>query len=288
MITLQQLVADATLTLQAAGVPSPAVDAEMLLAHVLGVPRGEMLSRLVVGTEISPEHHKSFEVLLERRAAREPLQHLVGLAPFMNFELSVGPGVFVPRPETESLAERAIHHASTIAVGDGGVVVVDLCAGSGALAIALARALPYAKVCAVEISPEATPYLLKNTQALAPEVEVYHQSVLEFAQQASPASVDMIVANPPYVPEAQVPNDPEVALFDPHLALYGGVDGLDVVRQIVEVGMRVLRPGGVLMMEHSNLHGEPVRGLLVDAGYTRVDTERDLTGRERFSTGFRP
>jgi len=288
MTTLQQLVSDATLSLQAAGVASPSVDAEILAAHVMGVSRGEMLSWLVAGREISPAQQKDFELLLERRALREPLQHLLGVAPFMSFQVAVGPGVFVPRPETESLAERAIQHASATAVGDSGVHLVDLCSGSGALAIALARAVPYAHVRAVELSPEAMPYLVQNTQALAPEVVVIQSSVQEFGQRVAQGTIDLIVANPPYVPDAEVPNDPEVALFDPHPALYGGPDGLDVIREIVQHAARALRPGGVVMMEHSNLQGESVRALLRDTGYAKVETERDITGRERFSTGFRP
>jgi release factor glutamine methyltransferase len=288
MSTIAKLVRDATVRLAAVGVPSPQVDSEILMAVVLGVSRGEMIAQQVAGATVSSSQEEQFEAFLTRRETREPLQHMVGLAPFMDFEVAVGPGVFVPRPETEALCVQAIIYAQNLGVPDGHVRIVDLCSGSGVLAIALARALVYAKVQAVEISPEASAYLTANVARLAPSVAVLEASVQEFMEGVQPGSIDMVVSNPPYVPDSEIPNDPEVARWDPALALFGGRDGLDIVRDIVNGSREALRPGGLLMVEHSNLHGEPVRELLLSAGYRMVQTEQDLTGRDRFSVGVRP
>jgi release factor glutamine methyltransferase len=264
------------------------VDAEFLVAHVAGLSRGELLAKIQQEYELDTEKLLTLEGLVERREQREPLQHLLGVAPFMSFEVRVGPGVFVPRPETESLAERAIQTASAMAVGDEGLRIVDLCAGSGVLAIALAKSIPHATVQAWEISDDALPYLRGNVEELAPEVQVEHASVETWASTAAPSSVDMVVSNPPYVPDAEIPNDPEVQLFDPGLALYGGIDGLDVIRAIAEGSARALRSGGILMLEHSNLQGSAVRAVLESRGFRTVSTETDLVGRERFTWGYRP
>jgi len=288
MMTLADLVRDATSRLAAAAVPSASVDAELLMAFVLELGRGEMLARQISGATLSTDQAAHYEELLMRRERREPLQHLVGRAPFMTFEVEVGPGVFVPRPETEALAQWAVAHLSTLAPGENGITVLDLCSGSGVLAITLARAVPYARVSAVEVSDQAMPYLSANVSRLAPEVQCFQASVVEFGSTFHDASVGMIVANPPYVPSTEVPNDPEVSQWDPHDALFGGAEGLDVVREIVLLASRVLVEGAPLAMEHSNLQGEQVRSILEGAGFRTVATERDLTGRERFSYGFAP
>ena len=287
-MSLAAVLADATARLARAGVTSPGVDAEFLLAHVVGMSRGEMLAKVHQGFELTEEQTVDLEALVARREAREPLQHLLGSAPFMSFQVQVGPGVFVPRPETESLAERAIQTASTMAVGDGGLRIVDLCSGSGVLAIALARAIPHATVEAVEVSDDALPYLAQNVADLAPEVLITHGSLESFAAGVAPSSLDLIVSNPPYVPDAETPNEPEVQNHDPRLALYGGEDGLDVIRIIAEAASRALRPGGVVMLEHSNLQGAAVREVLEGHGFRTVSTEQDLVGRDRFTQGYRP
>jgi len=284
-MSLAAVVASTRDRLARAGVASPAVDAEMLVAWVLGLSRSELLVRVLRGDEADSEIVDALEPMVLRRESREPLQHLMGSAPFMTFELEVGPGVFVPRPETQSLAEHAIAHAQNFGVNDAGVSILDLCSGSGALAIALARAIPWANVSALEASAEACSYLERNVAALAPDVKVVHSSVAEFAGVVTEHSVDMIVANPPYVPEHQVPNEPEVADFDPPMALFGGPDGLDVVRDIVALALDALRPGGILLMEHSNLQGAEVAALLVARGFRLVATEQDLVGRDRFTHG---
>lgn len=288
MTSLAGLIGDTSARLARAQVPSPEADSQLLIASVLGLSRGELQAQAIAGREVSPDEVSAIDALVIRRERREPLQHLLGRAPFLDFEVAVGPGVFVPRPETEVLAHYAIAHAQALAPGERGVKIVDLCSGSGVLAIALARAVPYADVVALEISDDALPYLQDNVSSLSPGVEVSHQGVRAFGEGVIESSVDVIVANPPYVPDAETPNDPEVADFDPPLALYGGEDGLDIVRDIVAVAAYALRPGGAAMIEHSNLHGEQAREILALAGFRSVATERDLTGRDRFSVGFLP
>jgi release factor glutamine methyltransferase len=238
--------------------------------------------------ELSGEQAQALEDLVARRELREPLQHLVGSAPFMSFEVAVGPGVFVPRPETESLAERAIEAGISMALGEEGLRVIDLCAGSGVLAIALARGIRHARVSAVELSDAALPYLQRNISDLAPEITLLHTSVEEWAISVGDEEYDLIVSNPPYVPEAEVPNDPEVQKFDPPMALYAGEDGLDTVRVIIQAAARAVRRGGVLMVEHSNLQGEAVRDVFRAHDFRTVLTHQDLVGRDRFTQGYRP
>lgn len=288
MVLVAEALASLRDRLAAAGVPSPEADASILLGSVLGLSRGELLAHASLGKELSAEASDALEPLVRRREAREPLQHIVGRAPFMNFEVEVGPGVFIPRPETESLAERALSMAQSLGVDERGLSIADLCSGSGVLAISLARAVPWASVMAVEASPEACGYLERNVLRLAPSVEVVCSSVADFAAAQGESSLDMIVANPPYIPDSEVPNDPEVFAHDPHLALFGGADGLDVVREIVEFARHALRPGGVIMMEHSNLQGAAIADLLAGRGFRTIHTEQDLLGRDRFTHGIAP
>jgi release factor glutamine methyltransferase len=282
-LSLAALISSLRERLAGAGVPSPEVDAELLIAAVMGISRGDVRARALRGDEVSTSVREAVEPLVVRRSQREPLQHLLGVAPFMTFELEVGPGVFVPRPETESLVEHAIRSALALGVADTGISVVDVCSGSGAIAIAIAREVSWARVQAVEVSPEAHPYLRRNVAALAPEVEIVLGSVQEFGRSVPDGSLDMIVSNPPYVPLSEVPNEPEVSLFDPALALYGGDDGLDVVRDIIDIADRAVRPGGVVMVEHSNLQGGHVALLMREKGFRMVSTEKDLVGRDRFT-----
>ena len=284
-MSLATLVATTTLRLATAGVPSPEADAQLMVAHVLGIGRGELVARVHRGDEAAPELTRAVEALATRREKREPLQHLLGVAPFMSFEVVVGPGVFIPRPETESLAERAIHVAQTLGVGDRVTTIVDLCAGSGVLAICLAREVPWATVIAVEAADTAVAYLQQNAARLAPEVSIRHETVASARDTCVPGSVDLVVSNPPYVPVGEIPNEPEVSDFDPPEALFGGVDGMEVVSQVVAFAKCALRPGGVVMIEHANVQGETVRGLLEGAGFRLVATEQDLVGRDRFTHG---
>jgi release factor glutamine methyltransferase len=271
-----ELLAAATTTLTAAGVPSPRVDAELLLAHVLDLPR----SRLVLAGPPDVAARGRYAALLERRRAREPLQHLVGTAAFRTVELAVGPGVFVPRPETELLVDAVL---PTLA---GGGVAVDLCAGSGALAIALAAETPDSvDVHAVEADPDALAWLSRN--AAGTRVHVHRIDVTAGPLLTELAgAVDVVVANPPYVP-AGAPVAAEVT-HDPPVAVFAGVDGLDVLPSIVARAAELLTPGGVLAVEHDDSHGSAVPGLLVaDGRWDGVVAHLDLTGRPRFATARR-
>lgn len=288
MTSVEALLSDAARRLDGVGIASARTDAEWLLASVMEVSRGELAALAVKGHACDADQAEAFETLRTRREAREPLQHIIGKAPFLDFEVRVGPGVFIPRPETEVLAERVSSHAQSLGVPETGLHLVDMCSGSGVLAIALARAVSYARVTAVETSAEAIEYLRANASTLAPSLEVHHGDAVSWGSQREPSSVDVLVANPPYIPSAEVPNDPEVAMFDPKIALYGGTDGLDVIRDITVMAQRILRPGGLLAMEHSNLQGAAVRDLLREAGFRTVETYRDLTDRERFTSGFQP
>ncbi|GAA1990104.1 peptide chain release factor N(5)-glutamine methyltransferase [Isoptericola halotolerans] len=298
------LLRTASSTLAAAGVPSPRVDAEVLLAHVLGVDRAE-LRRLAVlddpvgnkgsdgGTGDSAPVAEVFARLVERRARREPLQHLTGRAAFRYLELHVGPGVFVPRPETEEVAQVAVDAAVVSVRERGSAVVVDLCAGSGAIALAVATEVPGASVHAVELDEQAHSWAARNVARLSPggAASVVHlvRGDARTALGALDGTVDVVVSNPPYVPPGAVPHDPEVADHDPPVALYGlGGDGLEVPRGVTAAAVRLLRPGGLYVMEHAEVQAEAARSMVAAAGFAEVRTRQDLTGRPRMVVGRAP
>ncbi len=257
----RDLLVDAARQLRDAGVPSPAVDAELLLSYVTGVPRA--LLRVTV-SDVDPDDAAAFRALIAQRAHRIPLQHLTGSAPFRHLELQVGPGVFIPRPETELIVDEVLRFARTSPAR----VLVDLCTGSGALAISLATELPGSSVTAVELAPEALAWAQRNVEAHAAQVAAAGSALTLVGADATTAAlpdgpladlgglVDVVVSNPPYVPAAAIPREPEVREHDPALALYGGVDGLDVVRHLVEQAAILLRPGGLLVLEHADVQGE--------------------------------
>ncbi|GIT81966.1 release factor glutamine methyltransferase [Leifsonia sp. LS1] len=271
--------------LSAAGVPDPDVDAELLVGHVLGVSRGRVQALAVMGERLEDAEAERVRELQERRAAREPLQHITGRAAFRSLELNVGPGVFVPRPETEVVAQFAIDALRSVAAPEP--VAVDLGTGSGAIALAMATEVPHARVFAVENSPEAFVWTRRNVDESG--VANLRPVFIDLAD-ALPdldGSVDVVISNPPYVPDAAIPRDPEVRLFDPAAALYGGPDGLDVVRTISRVAQRLLRPGGTLVLEHGELQGADIRALLTADGWRAAATHRDLTTRDRATTALR-
>ncbi len=276
-------VARAARVLAAAGIDAPRAEAELLAVHVLGVPRG----RLALADGLTPDQLDRYDALVARRADREPLQHLTGSAAFRHLELAVGPGVFVPRPETELLAGWGVDQARA-----GSPLVVDLCSGSGAIALAVAQETPAARVVAVERSPAALAWLRRNAadRAAAGDrpVEVLAADVTDPGLLGDlEGRVDVLLCNPPYVPRAvEVP--PEVAAHDPDEAVFGGADGLDVIRPVLARAARLLRPGGVLGVEHDDTHGAAVPALLVaDGRYEAVEEHRDLAGRPRFATARR-
>nr|WP_197087546.1 peptide chain release factor N(5)-glutamine methyltransferase [Micromonospora sp. HK10] len=278
------VVARAARALAAAGVEAPRAEAEQLAAYVLDVPRG----RLALADGFSPAQRDRLAALVERRAAREPLQHLTGTAGFRHLELAVGPGVFVPRPETELLAGWGIEQAGPLTAP----LVVDLCSGSGAIALAVAQELPAARVVAVERSPAALDWLRRNAadRAAAGDtpIEVVAADVTAPDLLADLVGrVDVLLCNPPYVPRA-VAVPPEVARHDPDEAVFGGADGLAVIRPVLARAAELLRPGGALGVEHDDTHGATVPALLAaDGRYERVEEHRDLADRARFATASR-
>jgi release factor glutamine methyltransferase len=263
---------EAVAVLSAAGVASPRVDAEILTAHVLGLPR----TKLPLAPGLDPAAVRRLRDLVARRAERVPLQYLTGVAPFHHVEVAVGPGVFVPRPETELLVEWGLGVLS-------GPTVVDLCSGSGAIALAVAAARPDATVYAVEREPAALEWLRRN--AAGTKIRVVEGDVTDPAVVADlNGGVDLVLCNPPYVP-AGAPVPPEVGRFDPYPAVFAGDDGLDLIRDLVPRVAGLLRPGGWFGVEHDDTHGEAVPALLrADGRYGRIDDHRDLTGRPRFAT----
>ncbi|HWH98519.1 MAG TPA: peptide chain release factor N(5)-glutamine methyltransferase [Pseudolysinimonas sp.] len=272
--------------LTAARVPSPQADAELLVAHVLGVSRGQVQAHAVTATPLDAEQRHAVLELVERRAAREPLQHLTGVAGFRSLELSVGPGVFVPRPETELVAQLAID--ALLAVPGGTPKAVDLGTGSGAIALALATEVPYAEIVAVENSPRAFIWARENAARIGvPNLRLVFADLSDALPELD-GTFDVVASNPPYIPTGAIPRDPEVRLHDPDVALYGGADGLDIVRAVSTTARRLLRPGGTLVLEHGELQGADIRDLLIADGWIAPATTRDLLGRDRATTAHTP
>ena len=286
-VTRRSLLATGAVLLREGGVASPEYDAAALLAHVLGVSRGG----LVLVDHITDEQADAYLALVGRRAAREPLQHLTGVAHFRHVELAVGPGVFVPRPETELLAGWAIeacHRWSATAGGERHPVVVDLCTGSGAIAKAIKDEVPDAHVHAVELDEQAHAWAARNLEGTG--VELRHGDMATAFEDLA-GTVDVVVCNPPYIPlEAWESVAVEARDHDPDLALYSGQDGLDAMRVLERRAAVLLRPGGVVGAEHADEQGP--HGLAGGAPAVFAATGRwadvrdhlDLAGRPRFTT----
>lgn len=272
--------------LAAAGIADPAVDAELLAAFVLGSGRGGVQAAAVRGDTLTQADSERLEQLVTRRATREPLQHLTGTAPFRHLELRVGPGVFVPRPETEMVAQLAID--ALRAAASASPVAVDLGTGSGAIALAMATEVPHAQVFAAENSVDAYVWTKENFAHVGADNATLAFIDLAHAFPELDGTVSVVASNPPYVPDAAIPRDPEVRFFDPPAALYGGEDGLDVVRVLSRVGLRLAHPGGTLVIEHGEWQGEAIRGILTADGWRAAATHPDLTQRDRATTALRP
>jgi len=303
---LRGAVLDGERRLAAAGVPSPRVDAEILAAHVMGLPRGRLLLRQQMTTAQSVR----YESLLVRRMARVPLQHLTGWAPFRELVLEVGPGVLVPRPETEVVADSAIQWLRRQPM-EQRRTVVDLGSGSGAIAFAVATECWYTDVIALEVDPVAQSWAERNLPGVIGLAASRDSTVLlrngDFVDAAMEGGaladlagrVDVLISNPPYIPDDAVPRDIEVSLHDPPIALYGGPDGLDLVRAVIDTAMRLLRPGGLFVVEHGDLQGDAGAGPSVPSlmrawedptgrpAWVSVSDRNDYTGRARFTTALR-
>ena len=265
--TTEQRLADA-------GVASPEYDARALLAHALGVPRGSV----TLVQDLTDEQLVGFEELVVRRASREPLQHLTGSTGFRFVDLQVGPGVFVPRPETEQVAGWAIDRARDVGEDP---VVVDLCTGSGAIALSIADEVPGAHVHAVELDPSAFEWAERNLAGTAVDLRL---GDMGDAFPDLDGTVDVVVCNPPYIPlEAFESVAPEARDHDPALALWSGDDGLDAMRVLESTAARLLRPGGWVGAEHADVQGESATRVFLDAGrWTDVRDHQDLAGRARY------
>ena len=273
--SLREAISNATSTLREAGVSSSDVDARLLAAHLLGLrPVELMFAEPPAGFECD------YAQLVARRAAREPLQHITGSAPFYGVELAVGPGVFIPRPETEVLAQWAVQMLDD---APSAPTVVDLGSGSGALAIAVARAVPAATVYAVERSHEAREYLRRNVEEHAPQVRIVAGDMTDPHLLAELAgSVDLVVSNPPYVPESP---ELQVEVYaDPHEAVFSGTDGMAAIRGLVPVAQRLLRDGGALGIEHDDTTSVQVQDVVAAGGFGDIRVVKDLAGRARFVT----
>ncbi|MET8520755.1 peptide chain release factor N(5)-glutamine methyltransferase [Nocardioides sp. NPDC004968] len=280
MTAPRTLLASARKQLAEAGVESPDADAAILLAHVLDTDR----NRLFLVDDVAEPQEKAYADLLARRAEREPLQHLTGVAYFRHVELAVGPGVFVPRPETELLAGWAIDLAATI----DQPVVVDLCTGSGAIAKSIADEVPSAEVHAVELSEDAYPWAVRNLTGTGVDLRQGDMAD-EFTD--LDGSVDVLVCNPPYIPlEAWESVAAEARDHDPDLALFSGQDGLDAIRVLERRAAELLRPGGVVGFEHADEQGPDGQNggapavFAATGRWQDVRDHLDLAGRPRFTT----
>ncbi|MET1035119.1 MAG: peptide chain release factor N(5)-glutamine methyltransferase [Arthrobacter sp.] len=276
--SLADAVREATSTLAAAGVPSPRIDAELLAEHLLGVGLGR-LRALMLGDTPAPE---GYQDLIAERARRIPLQHITGVAHFRYLELAVGPGVFIPRPETESVVQLVIDWLKETdrLQGVAHPKVVDLGTGSGAIAGSIAHEVPGAEVHAVEFSEFAHAWAARNLLPLGVHLI---RGDLRDALPGHNGTFDVVVSNPPYIPAEAIPNEPEVALHDPPEALYGGgADGMELPTAAAASAARLLVPGGYFVMEHAEVQAGWIAAMLERSGlWDAVTTHRDLNGKDR-------
>ena len=260
------------------------VDAEILLAHVLGISRMDLHNPLVLEKTLEAIDDKNivletFHDLLARRIQHEPLQYITGIAYFRNLEIKVGPGVLVPRPESEALVGAVLTHISNLTPP---VSVIDLGSGSGALALAIATEATNSRVIAVEKSDDALVWLKKNVEAIVEDLRIVHSDVKD----ALPGiKCDVVVANPPYVEdESDLPKD--VVNHEPAIALFGGKDGMDAPREFIAAASRLLKPGGLLAIEHNEKQGELIASAL-SMDFQEIQLHNDLVGRPRWTSAIR-
>ena len=294
MSTVREVLKWATTKLNTAQCTSPETDAQLLLAFALKVDR----KNLPADQELTPEQSAKFTELIEKRAQRIPLQHLTGQAFFRYLELEVGPGVFIPRPETELLVEAGLVELNK---KSGAKLAVDLCAGSGAIALSLALESPNTTVHAVELSTQAFVWLEKNVAAHSEQLARLNSTVITYNEDATNlnvlsalnGTVDVVLSNPPYIPDEMIPREPEVRDHDPKLALFGGPDGLDVARKVSIVAANLLKPNGFFGMEHADVQSESAVDLLSNTGgknleiWSQVIDHVDYNQLPRFVTAIR-
>lgn len=281
---LSDLLARGTELLTSAGVESAEVDAQLLAAHVLGFSRGELQAKSISNFEI--DDVGEIEALFQKRSERIPLQHLTGVAYFRNLALTVAPGVFIPRPETEVVTEFAVQALRAV---PGEPIAVDLCTGSGAIAISLATEVSNSLVYAWELNPDSEKPLRQNIEANGGGVQLTMGDIAKehplFQELAG--RVDVVVSNPPYIPTGAVPVDVEVQLHEPELALYGGADGMDIMKVVSKRALQLLKPGGFLVVEHADSQAKIVADLFEADGWRQIRSHRDLNARDRATTAVK-
>ena len=295
MTSAREALISGTQRLTVSGIESARADAELLLCHVLGVSRGKLLTV----DDLDFDQRMAYEKLLAKRMSRTPLQHLTGLAPFRYMTLAIGPGALIPRPETEIVVEAAIRWVRENVTERP--LLLDLCSGAAPIALALATELDHVDVVGIEKFADAQQWGRRNADLLQQQIEDRNNTLtlldgdvcdLQFMQQFAQRAA-VVVSNPPYIPNGMVPRDPEVALHDPHEALFGGDDGLDIVRGILDTSAMVLRDGGLLVIEHADAQGEAagVQGVphvvREHGAFANVADSNDLTARPRYTTATR-
>jgi release factor glutamine methyltransferase len=279
---IKALISDGKAQIEAAGYST--VDAEILLAHLLGLTRMELHNPIALERALAEVSDESaivdgYAELVKRRCNHEPVQYLTGTAGFRNLDLAVGPGVLVPRPETEGLVEEVLKHIANL---PGPVSVIDLGAGSGAMAISIATEAPNTHVIAVEKSMEAIEWLKQNVAFYDESIRIVQGDVSDVLEGVK---CDVVVANPPYVPDSQ-PLPKDVANFEPAIALFGGSDGLELPQRFIIAAARLLKTGGLLAIEHTETQGEAIAKLL-RADFNQISLHQDLTGRPRWTSAIR-
>jgi len=279
---IKALISQGKAQIETAGYSS--IDAEILLAHLLGLTRMDLHNPIALERALAEVTDESaivdgYAELVKRRCNHEPVQYLTGTAGFRNLDLAVGPGVLVPRPETEGLVEEVLKHIANL---PGPVSVIDLGAGSGAMAISIATEAPNTHVIAVEKSMEAIEWLKQNVAFYDENIRIVQGDVTEVLVGVK---CDVVVANPPYVPDSQ-PLPKDVANFEPAIALFGGRDGLELPKRFIIAATRLLKPGGLLAIEHTENQGESIAKLL-NADFNQIALHQDLSGRPRWTSAIR-
>jgi release factor glutamine methyltransferase len=279
---IKALISDGKAQIETAGYST--VDAEILLAHLLGLTRMELHNPIALERALAEVTDESaivdgYAELVKRRCNHEPVQYLTGTAGFRNLDLAVGPGVLVPRPETEGLVEEVLKHIANL---PGPVSVIDLGAGSGAMAISIATEAPNTHVIAVEKSAEAIEWLKQNVAFYDESIRIVQGDVSDVLEGVK---CDVVVANPPYVPDSQ-PLPKDVANFEPAIALFGGSDGLELPQRFISAAARLLKTGGLLAIEHTETQSAAIAKLL-SADFNQIALHQDLTGRPRWTSAIR-